>query len=509
MLQTTDWGSVLWLDENKEIVSIEGISVGIVSLLPGCAQARHIHYDEQVIYVIQGQAVSVLDGEESSLKAGDLCHWKPNVMHEVHNIGNVPFQHLLISNPNVEEEQFKFSSEDESGEDRKVPPDMIYIAVEAIRTQFLESLQYGYIIFDAAGNTVLQSRHYPEYCEELCRPDENVGSCPCMRQISGEIRKLENVFECPWGMKVFHYPMFFRGTFLGCIQSGYIRHSKGQRKKETVYDVPDSVIAGIRALLRRIVKAVRNFCEFEQFRRELFEKELRISSYEESQKILMQNLREAKYVMTDLKIKNHFLFNTLNSMASMALEGGMVPLYESIVDLSKMFRYSLKNQNSMVSLEKELGYVEAYLRLQGLRYGDKLKVVYEIQDGVKGALVPFNFLQPIVENAFIHGFQAEDEKKLRIRAERQGNQLRIQVINSGKALTPQACYAINQGILSNTSHGLSMIYQKLVSLYQADFSLRASSQETEGTCFGLEIPWKLEEELTAGETPEAAGRTAV
>ena len=95
----------------------------------------------------------------------------------------------------------------------------------------------------------------------------------------------------------------------------------------------------------------------------------------------MQNLREAKYVMTDLKIKNHFLFNTLNSMASMALEGGMVPLYESIVDLSKMFRYSLKNQNSMVSLEKELGYVEAYLRLQGLRYGDKLKVVYEIQDG--------------------------------------------------------------------------------------------------------------------------------
>ena len=38
MLQTTDWGSVLWLDENKEIVSIEGISVGIVSLLPGCAR---------------------------------------------------------------------------------------------------------------------------------------------------------------------------------------------------------------------------------------------------------------------------------------------------------------------------------------------------------------------------------------------------------------------------------------------------------------------------------------
>ena len=52
------------------------------------------------------------------------------------------------------------------------------------------------------------------------------------------------------------------------------------------------------------------------------EKELCISSHEEAQRILMKDLKDAQYAVTDLKINNHFLFNTLNSMASMALDGG-------------------------------------------------------------------------------------------------------------------------------------------------------------------------------------------
>ena len=103
--QETDWGEILWLTENeedKELLSIQGLQVGIVSLFPGENQSKHIHYDEQVIYVVQGQALSIIDGVESSLRAGDFLHWKAGVEHQVYNIGNVPFQHLLISNPVLE-----------------------------------------------------------------------------------------------------------------------------------------------------------------------------------------------------------------------------------------------------------------------------------------------------------------------------------------------------------------------------------------------------------------------
>ena len=151
--QETDWGEILWLTEDKEILSIQGLQVGLVSLFTGRNQPAHIHYDEQVIYVVQGQALSVVDGVESSLRAGDYFHWKAGVEHQVYNIGNVPFQHLLISNPVMGENEEIFPDpEDEDG--AHVSPDLIYIAAEAIRTQFLETLHYAYAIFDAMGNLV-------------------------------------------------------------------------------------------------------------------------------------------------------------------------------------------------------------------------------------------------------------------------------------------------------------------------------------------------------------------
>ena len=64
--------------------------------------------------------------------------------------------------------------------------------------------------------------------------------------------------------------------------------------------------------------------------------------------------------MINLKINNHFLFNTLNQMAAMALEGGGILLYRSIVNLSKLFQYTLRQEGDYVSFNKELDYVNLF-----------------------------------------------------------------------------------------------------------------------------------------------------
>lgn len=489
--QKTDWGEVLWLTENKEILSIQGLQVGLVSLYAGSCQPKHIHYDEQVIYVVQGQAISVLDGEESHLRVGEFYHWKAGVEHRIYNTGNIPFQHLLVSNPVIEEVNQEFPEREEADK-KPIAPDLIYIAAEAIRTQFLETLHYGYAIFDSLGNLILQSQYFPEFCVECCQPSNNAGICSCMRQVSPKEWEQEHVYYCKNGMEVYHYPICFRGVFLGYIQSGYIRHSgSGKGKIENVYDVPESVVAGIKSLLQRIVKAIKNFCEFEQFRRELMEKELCIASHEESQRILVKNLQDTQYAMTDLKISNHFLFNTLNSMASMALDGGLMPLYQSIVDLSKMFHYTLRTQNSTIPLGKEVEYVQAYLQLQKLRYEDDLEVIYKIDRKTLQARVPFNFLQPIVENAFVHGFSETVRKKIKIVSNRKKDMVEIKIINSGNKLTSQSCYVINQGIQSSTSHGLSMIYYKLQAVFGENCEFRIGSEKNGDTCFRIQIPFRV------------------
>lgn len=492
-IQQTDWGEIRWLSDEKERSSVRGLKVGIVSLPPKAHQPKHMHYEEQVIFVIQGHAVSWIDGEESHLSAGDFLHWGVGVMHEIRNTGNVPFQHLLISNPGIDVlEQANSMDSAEILDD--VPPELLYEAVSAVRTQFLESMHYGYVIFDKMGNVVLQSHSYPDYCIRCCKPSENIGGCSCMNHLLPQDWEKEQTFHCRNGMEVFHYPIYFKGNFMGFIQGGYIRHTNGMDENlKEVYDVPESVIAGIRALISRVVKAIRNFCEFEYFRRSLVEKELTIVSQEENQRILMKNLRDTQYAMTDLKINNHFLFNTLNSMASMALDGGMLPLYQSIVDLSKMFHYTLRTQSSVVSLEKELDYVKAYLQLQKLRYQEDLSVCMEIDREVLHVQVPFNFLQPIVENAFVHGFNGSSEKKIKLVVKRVEKGIGVYVINSGKRLNPRECMVINQGIIGNTAHGLAMIHHKLQVFYEEGCVFEIGVEENGDTCFRIEFPYSMKE----------------
>lgn len=486
-VQVTDWGRISWLEEQQESFSARGLKAGIVTLPAGSHQPRHRHYEEQVIYVIEGQALSILDGEESRLSVGSFFHWKAGVEHEIYNTGQGAFQHLLISNPEAEAlEETEFYDD---GRKPDVSPDLIYVAVEAIRTQFLETLHYGYAIFDSHGNLVLQSRFYPDYCTECCQPAQHPGSVGCMRRIPLKECMAEQVFSCEYGMEIFQYPILFGGVFMGYIQGGYIRYSTERKGRiEKVYDSPKSVVAGIQALMRRIVKAIRNYCEFEQFRRELTEKELHIATQEEAQQILLKDLKDTRSAMADLKINHHFLFNTLNSMASMALDEGSMPLYQSIVDLSKMFRYTLRTEAATVALEREVDYVKAYLQLQRLRYGEELDVRWRIDPGALKVQVPFNFLQPVVENAFVHGFAESVHKKLEITVGREDTGLKIQVVNTGTELDEQKLRSINQGIKSNTSHGLSMLYQKLSALYEKEFRFEIGMDGKRRTRFLICIP---------------------
>lgn len=493
--QKTAWGQIEWMNDGKSGIFGDGMYMGVVTLDVGARQFPHIHYEEQALYIIQGQAVSYVDGEEVILTAGKFFQYPVGIRHEVINVGNIPFQHLLISNTVSIDMEPEFESEeenDEGEENFKGEVRLLCTATEAIRTQFLETLPYTYCIFDKTGNTVNQGKIYSGFCTKKCHPLENQGRCPCMVLQSFVDYRKEVTISCPYGMDVFCVPIFYRSHFLGHIQGGYILQSKeGVQGPQGVYDVPKSTALGIWNLLRKIAKAIRNYCEFQQYREELTQREIQISNTEKSHQMLIRDLKNAEYAMTDLKINNHFLFNTLNSMASMALEGKNLNLYRSILDLSKMFQYTLRNQEAVVSLGKELEYVKAYLQLQKIRYGEKLVIRLQADEKILQCRVPFNFLQPVVENAFIHGFLEKDTKYLSVIAEKMEHGVKIQVKNSGREVDAAQCKRINEGMMGSTGHGLSMVYHKLYSIYGEQFQFQINSERKTGTVFVIEIPDKI------------------
>ncbi|RZL65581.1 MAG: sensor histidine kinase [Variovorax sp.] len=130
------------------------------------------------------------------------------------------------------------------------------------------------------------------------------------------------------------------------------------------------------------------------------------------------------------RIRPHFLFNTLNS--AIALVRAEPAKAESMLeDLSELFRQALADPDESSTLADEIALAERYLAIEQVRFGDRLRIRWDLDVTAGSARVPPLLLQPLVENAVKHGVEPSPEgARLRIRTERRGGMVVIEVVNS-------------------------------------------------------------------------------
>ncbi len=499
MIQKTEWGHIEWLHKCKEEAA-PSFSVGITSLLQGKRMLKHIHYGiEQFIYILEGDGIYYIN-EEKKYISKDMCFYmEPDIVHETINTGSVPLKELVVSRPVSYDSGIKLEEDYLNANQRTarlVSVNIIYSAVEAITTLLLESISLPFTIYDDMGEIIIQSRKFSSYCTAKCNPACNSKSCSCM--IQKNFDKLDKVtqFTCEYGLTVFSYPIIYNGLQLGTISGGHILVSDyTTNEHDDLYDSPESTVIGIKSLLKQIAKSITSYCSFYESRMLIEKKDKDIKEEIRRNETLKNNLYVINDKVTNLRINHHFLFNTLNSIASMALTGDRSCLYNSIIDLSKMFRYTMTVDLRFVTLTSEIEYLETYLNLQKLRYGDDLEVLYNIEKGMDNIKVPFNFIQPIVENAFTHGFIPSNNKKLiKISVKKVKDKAKIVVLNNGVLLDDITLNRVNRGLYRNTGHGLSLIYEKLKSAYSDEFSMNITSSTKDDTKVSVIIPVLFEEE---------------
>jgi two-component system sensor histidine kinase YesM len=124
----------------------------------------------------------------------------------------------------------------------------------------------------------------------------------------------------------------------------------------------------------------------------------------EMEYVLVLTQRNSEYKALQSQIQPHFLFNMLNGFITLNQIGERELLEKSIIDLTLLLRYIL-NQTEMTTLEEEMHLIEKYSSLQQLRFGHRLQVLMSCEDGVRPYKVPKLILQPLVENAIIHGVE--------------------------------------------------------------------------------------------------------
>jgi two-component system LytT family sensor kinase len=212
-------------------------------------------------------------------------------------------------------------------------------------------------------------------------------------------------------------------------------------------------------------------------------------------------LNEARLAALSSQINPHFLFNTLNSVASLIrLDPNQAR--QVVYKLSKILRRLLKQQENLTTLGEELSFIDDYLAIEMVRFGDKLRFVKEVEADTLDLLVPSMLLQPIVENSIRHGLASKvDGGTIRVRSRRLGNHLEIVIEDDGVGI-PEARLAkmFEQGGI-----GVNNVNQRLKVLYGDSYRMWIDSRPGEGTSTGIEIPEQVSGTVVGVESLVGSG----
>ena len=181
-------------------------------------------------------------------------------------------------------------------------------------------------------------------------------------------------------------------------------------------------------------------------------------------------LAKAQLQMLKMQLQPHFLFNANNTIAMLIRKGEHEKAVGMIAGMSDLLRSSLDRDNRQrISLQEEMDLLSKYLEIESLRFEDRLDLQIQLAPDTLSALVPSFVLQPLVENAFKHGFaKSIGIVLLRIESLKEGEVLHLRVFNSGPPL-PEAPSA--------TGIGLSNTRQRLQQLYEGQYQLELKNEQ--------------------------------
>ena len=204
--------------------------------------------------------------------------------------------------------------------------------------------------------------------------------------------------------------------------------------------------------------------------------------------------RKNEYKLLQAQINPHFLYNTMETIASFIKLGMSREALEALHSLVDFYRLSLSSGREIITVEEELRLTECYLKLQSLRYVEYMDYRIEFEQDTYALRIPKLTIQPLVENAIYHGIK-ESRKRgiIFVEGRISGQELVILVYDTGKGIDARQLEVIQDNILkrtasNGTSFGLGNVAQRLNLLYGERFHMRVESILGEFTEVYIRIP---------------------
>lgn len=204
---------------------------------------------------------------------------------------------------------------------------------------------------------------------------------------------------------------------------------------------------------------------------------------------------ELKYLQA--QINPHFLYNTLEAIRWMAVENNQPAIAVQVNALARLFKHALNSGKELTTVDEEITYLQDYITIQKNRFGDRIDFHFYVDESVKQCQVVNLILQPLVENAVVHGL----EEKLSggivdIRVLADGSDLVYVVEDNGLGTDPKPIQqALHKNTTSENAYALTNIHQRLTIRYGEGYGIEFESTQGSGTCVTVRMPQKEGEQL--------------
>lgn len=215
----------------------------------------------------------------------------------------------------------------------------------------------------------------------------------------------------------------------------------------------------------------------------------------ESQQAILE--KDAQLKALQNQINSHFLYNVLNNIEMMAIIDENFLIADTITALARLLRYSMKWEHQMVPLDKELDYVKDYVQLFNMRFDHEIRLIFDIPPQEKLALIPKMSVQPVVENAIVHGIENRlSDEIIRIATQVNNGVLYIGITDSGTGINDSTLEKLRAGLKSGDTPqgtasgiGLNNVQQRMVKEYGSEYGIKIQSKEGEYTKVTLSLPY--------------------
>lgn len=174
------------------------------------------------------------------------------------------------------------------------------------------------------------------------------------------------------------------------------------------------------------------------------------SAMKEKQLLMEAHLKDTQLKYLQSQINPHFLFNTLNACAQLAMLEGADRTYTYVQNVADFYRYNVRKKDGVATLAEEIRLVDNYIYIINVRFSGEIHFIKEIEEGVTDVPMPAMILQPLVENSINHGLRdVEWEKKIWLSVYRENNRICVSVRDNGIGISPEQ----TQSILNNDLNG--------------------------------------------------------